>query len=111
MFKVSASESENTLELDVEGRLAGPWVEELRQYWQRERLQTGKPLRVRLSSVTFIDDAGKGLLKHMFDLGARLEGRGCLVRAILAEITGLPAPSPCADVGSLPKEDTKGSPK
>jgi len=75
--------------VEVEGRLAGLWVDELERSWDAERESAGsEPITVRLSNVTFIDDAGKNLLRKIFHAGARLEGNGCMVRAILAGITG-----------------------
>lgn len=75
--------------VEVEGRLAGPWVDELERSWEAERGSAGSELiTVRLSNVTFIDDAGKNLLRKIFHAGARLEGNGCMVRAIIAGITG-----------------------
>jgi len=88
MFRVSVTEKEGAIQLDVEGRLAGPWVAELKDCWQRERAKGGKPVSVSLCAVTFIDDAGKELLKSMSESGTELEGRGCLVRAILQRIRG-----------------------
>ena len=74
--------------LDVEGRLAGPWVAELEECWKREEARTARKLcSVRLCAVTFIDDAGKELLSRMHEHGANLQGNGCMVRAIVAGIT------------------------
>jgi len=75
--------------LEVEGRLAGPWVEELERCWESEQKRAASgAMIVRLSNVTFIDETGTDLLRKIFRAGARLEGSGCLVRAIIARITG-----------------------
>jgi anti-anti-sigma regulatory factor len=88
MLKVSVRDAPDEVSSDLEGRLAGPWVWELERCWQGEEVRAGsKRLSVRLRSVTFIDEAGKGLLVRMFDRGVKLEGAGCLLRAILAAIT------------------------
>jgi hypothetical protein len=101
MLKVSVKEDSSGLALDVEGRLAGPWVAELEQCWKREEARTGgKPCSVRLRAVSFIDDAGKQLLSRMHESGAILEGNGCMVRAIVAGITrgsAYGAEEECAD--------------
>ncbi len=86
MLKISRSEDTAGVALDIEGRLAGPWVAELEQCWHREMHATGKPLSVRLSAVTFIDDSGKQLLAQMADQGAHIQGNGCMIRAIVAGI-------------------------
>ena len=96
MLKISVkdNESQKQLLLEVEGRLAGPWVEELERSWQTERQRaTSEGIRVRLAHVTFIDDAGKELLSTMFQAGTKLEGSGCMVRAIIARITGAVFPA------------------
>jgi hypothetical protein len=89
MFKVSVKQESVGTSLYVEGRLAGPWVLEMEKCWQAEQARVGsKIIIVRLGAVTFIDDEGKALLARMFQGGAKLEGHGCLVRAILDGITG-----------------------
>lgn len=89
MLRISVTEMLENIVLDLEGRLAGPWTSELERCWRDQQAQSsGKTITVRLRAVTFIDDAGKELLTRMFEQDAKLEGSGCLVRAILAEITG-----------------------
>jgi hypothetical protein len=110
MLKVSIREDPSEVALDVEGRLAGPWVTELEQCWKREAARAnGKPLSVRLCAVTFIDDAGKELLAQMHEHGAGLQGSGCMVRAIVAGITrGRAADeAKCADSAGItqPREE------
>ncbi|PYU27772.1 MAG: hypothetical protein DMG32_05245 [Acidobacteria bacterium] len=80
--------------LEVEGRLAGPWVEELERSWEAERQKApSADIIVRLSSVSFIDEAGKELLTKIFRAGAKLEGSGCMVRAVIARIMGAVFPA------------------
>jgi anti-anti-sigma regulatory factor len=82
--------------VEVEGRLAGPWVDEFERSWETECGKThSQPITVRLTNVTFIDDAGKQLLGKIFRSGARVEGNGCMVRAIIAAITGASLPDDC----------------
>jgi len=89
MLRISVSEMQENVVLDVEGRLAGPWVSELEGSWHGEQARSnGRGILVRLRAVTFIDDAGKELLSRMFEHNVKLEGSGCLVQAILAGITG-----------------------
>jgi anti-anti-sigma regulatory factor len=88
MLRISVTDMHENITLDLEGRLAGPWTSELERCWRDQQAQSGgKPLIVRLRAVTFIDDAGKELLARMFEQDTKLEGAGCSVRAILAEIT------------------------
>jgi hypothetical protein len=91
MLKISTKHDQaaNRLLLEVEGRLAGPWVHELEQCWETELSRVPpEGILVRLCAVTFIDDEGKELLTRIVHAGAGLEGSGCMVRAIIARITG-----------------------
>jgi anti-anti-sigma regulatory factor len=91
MLKISVRHDgpNNGLLVEVEGRLGGAWVSELERSWELERGKThSEPITVRLSNVTFIDEAGKQLLSRIFRAGGKLEGNGCMVRAIIAAITG-----------------------
>ena len=72
--------------LELEGRLTGPWVEELRDCWERAR-KGEREVTVSLKAVTFIDGAGKTLLMLMHRHGVKLTGDGCMTKAIVEEIT------------------------
>jgi anti-anti-sigma regulatory factor len=102
MLKISVRDDrpKNGLLVEVEGRLGGPWVNELERSWEVERGKAhSEPITVRLTNVTFIDDAGKQLLGKIFRAGAKLEGNGCMVRAIIAAITGASFSSDCRGEG------------
>ena len=73
--------------LIVEGRLAGPWVDELARCWARlgDENRTG-PVRIDLDGVTFVSAAGKALLARLHADGALLMARGCMTSAIIDEI-------------------------
>lgn len=91
MLKISVRDEDPQKQplLEVEGRLAGPWVEELERSWEAERRRApSQEIVVRLSNVSYIDEAGKELLDRIFRAGGKIEGRGCMVRAIIARITG-----------------------
>lgn len=76
------------LSLILEGRLAGPWVEELNGYWCTLTESQQKNAVIDLSGVIFIDATGKALLDRLWKQGARLRATGCLTRCIVEEITG-----------------------
>lgn len=88
MLRITVTEAEDTI-VSIEGRLAGPWVDELDRCWRS--VVAGHPggaIRVRLDGLTFADPAGKGLLRTMHAQGAALEGSECMTRAIVEEIAG-----------------------
>jgi hypothetical protein len=71
----------------VEGRLAGACVHELEKCW-RETASTKSPesILVDLSSVTFVDTAGKQLLARMHERGTRFTAAGLLANDLIEEI-------------------------
>lgn len=72
----------------LEGTLAGPWVEEVRQAWQRSFQQKDCRLVVDLTGVSHIDWEGRLLLAAMSQEGADLQASGCYIKAVLQDITG-----------------------
>ena len=82
------------MHLTLEGRLIGPWVNELEQAWQCIKQSEGGTLVVDLTGVTFIEESGKGLLGRMWREGAELIATGCCNRSIVEHITGSRPASP-----------------
>lgn len=76
------------ISLILEGRLAGPWVEELNALWHQLAVSQRGNVLIDLSGVTFIDATGKTLLDRLWRQGARLRATGCLTRCIVEQITG-----------------------
>ena len=64
-----ASDSIPTLKL--EGKLLGPWVDELRRVCEEQRTPPSG-LRLNLAGVTFVDPAGIKLLGDLIRLGAAI---------------------------------------
>jgi hypothetical protein len=54
--------------LSLEGRVIGPWVDELRQSCERI-LATGASLTLDLSEVAFVERSGVRLLQNLVDGG------------------------------------------
>ncbi len=73
--------------LILEGRLAGPWVQEADSYWGRMAAGQRSRTEIDLSGVTFVDAEGKALLARMWREGATLRATGCLMRCLVEEIT------------------------
>ena len=87
MLRITIHDNQESLCFQLEGRLAEPWLRELEECWQSTLAQKRKPiLRVDLTGVTFIDDAGKTCLAAMHRQGAELVAADCLTRDIVAEI-------------------------
>jgi hypothetical protein len=88
MLKVTMQIAAGVMTFALEGKLAGPWVKEMELCWRSAaETQQVHPVRVDLSSVTFIDEDGKDLLRRMYREGARLMATGCLNKCIVEGIT------------------------
>src|SRR6266851_10219736 len=86
MLRVSTEKKRGKTVLSVEGRLAGQWVTALAECWRE--LHAASPREkfcVNLCGVSFIDAAGKVLLKEIHRQGGRLIAEGCLNQAIVDE--------------------------
>jgi len=87
MLKITIHNSANAATLNLEGRLAGPWVEELERSWRGVKDGSpDKPVIVDLCEVTFVDAEGRRLLSRMYEQGARLRAFGCMVKGVVDEI-------------------------
>jgi anti-anti-sigma regulatory factor len=85
MLKITShSDSERTA-FELEGRLLGAWVEELKTCWQ-QAASVNQQVIVRLKEVTFVDQAGRKLLADMHNQGVTLAAEGCMMRTIIEEI-------------------------
>jgi len=66
VLRITVVETATEQRWTLEGRLAGPWVGELRTRWkERHRAQNGRGCAVDLRAVTFIDKGGQRLLRTM----------------------------------------------
>jgi len=107
MLRITTETKRGRLTLYIEGRLTGPWVGALEQCW-RELSARGERHKfyIDLCGVSFIDNAGKVLLKEMHRQGGELIAEGCLNQAIVNEIV-----STKTKKGSNEKDpEKKGSP-
>ena len=90
MLKITGQRgaASDSMSLKLEGRLAGPWVEELNSYWRQMSANQQSGTMIDLTGVTFIDANGKALLTRLWQQGAELSAAGCLTRCVVEEITG-----------------------
>ena len=88
MLRVTVVDDPGELRLRLEGRLAGPWVQEVELCWQTMRsLLGGRSVTVDLRDVDFIDSAGEQALASMHKNGAILLATGPLTTNVVARIT------------------------
>ena len=91
MLKITTLIHAESTTFKLEGRLAGPWVQELERVWDSiVGTMTTHPLIVDLSAVTYVDSDGKNLLRKIHQQGARLVASGCLTSCLVNEIVHVP---------------------
>jgi anti-anti-sigma regulatory factor len=100
MLRITLAQGPQPSILKLEGKLSGPWVNELEHSWT-EMLQSGlaPSVPVDLSDVTFISSEGKTLLKTMLQQGADLQSRSLLTQFILGQIKDESQAQPAARNG------------
>ena len=87
MLRITTETKRTKTILTIEGRIAGPSVGTVEQCWRELYAATPKQkFLVNLCGVSFIDNAGKVLLREMHRLGADFQAEGCLNQAIVDEI-------------------------
>ena len=87
MLKITVHIDGGVVLFELEGKLSGPWVNELEQSWRSIAVtQQIYSTRVDLSSVTFMDQEGRDLLRKMYREGAKLVTTGCLNKCIVEGI-------------------------
>lgn len=88
MLRITTETKRTKTILTIEGRIAGASVATVEQCW-RELYAAAPKQRyvVNLCGVSYIDNAGKMLLREMHSLGAELQAEGCLNQAIVDEIS------------------------
>ncbi len=74
----------------MQGRLVGPWVNELRTTWKTaHRSPDERACTIDLNDVTFIDKSGERLLRAMCKKGARLIAKGMYVKHVLDQLQSI----------------------
>lgn len=71
MLKISDPQPNHAVTLKVEGRLVGPWVNELSSVCEQQ-LATQRPLNLDVAEISFADQAGLILLRRLRGSGVRL---------------------------------------
>jgi anti-anti-sigma regulatory factor len=87
MLRITIDKNSRATTLRLEGRLTGPWVDELERTWRA--VASGPAdgrVSVDLTDVTFVGEEGKKLLKVMYAEGAKLKASGCVTRRLVEEI-------------------------
>ncbi len=89
MLKITIHSGDQGVRFQLEGRLAGAWVEELERAWRgAEQERGGKPAVIDLVAVDFVDAAGRALLAQLHRQGAKLVSGTPFMEDLVSEIIG-----------------------
>lgn len=67
MLRITVYEDQGTQTIKLEGKIGGPWVEELERMWTSLAPSLGsKRLQLDLRDVAFADDRGRELLRRIY---------------------------------------------
>ena len=83
MLRITEVADGSGLLLKLEGKLFGPWVEELARTARRPSPEGPGPIRLDLSSVTFADKAGVRLLRELLRQGVEIAATSAFIEALL----------------------------
>jgi anti-anti-sigma regulatory factor len=86
MLKITRRDEEGTAVIQVEGKLTGPWVKELESSWRSAGAEQTIPVRVDLTAVSYIDEAGEDLLRTMHREHVELKAKGCFTTCLIQAI-------------------------
>lgn len=87
MLKITADTAPDVVTYKLEGKVAGPWVDELERTWHLQQDSfRNKQVLVDICEVTFVDAEGMKLLTWMYSQGARFKTLGCMGEGIVEEI-------------------------
>lgn len=87
MLKITLQNDSRPAIIKLEGKLSGPWVNELARAWDRLTVcEPGRAVTVDLSEVTFIDSAGKKLLSSLVERGIQLRATHLMTKYVVEQI-------------------------
>jgi hypothetical protein len=94
MLRITLHQDSETIRLQLEGRLAAPWLDELDESFQRAVASaSGSKVAVDLTGLISVDRAGRTYLEAMHRRGVQFIVGDCETKSIIDEIAGSPAPS------------------
>jgi anti-anti-sigma regulatory factor len=90
MLRITIDETNDAMAIKLEGRIAGPWAEELGHAWAEAapRLSSRK-LFIDICNVTYVDKSGEQVLRNIYaQTGASFAATTPLVLFLAGEIAG-----------------------
>jgi ABC-type transporter Mla MlaB component len=100
MLKITLHDSADEICFRLEGRLSGPWVDELRQCWRTAQSTTRtRRTTLDLREVDYVDAGGCSLLQDMRGAGVELKAVTPLICELVQEVERARR---CARLGEAP---------
>ena len=82
MLKITRSGNNGTVRMMFEGKLLGPWLDEVRE--QFEWADSGKTaIDLDLSGISYVDEPGASLLRDLMARGVRIVACSSFVAEVL----------------------------
>jgi hypothetical protein len=91
LTRIAVTHTTQTIKL--EGKLLGPWVDEVRNACAWGTVPSGRT-RLDLSALTFVDAAGVGLLRDLIDRGIEVVACSNYVAELLRSSAAVRLPDP-----------------
>lgn len=89
MLRITVHQASQTIRLQLEGRLAAPWLDELDESFQRAvASESGSKVAMDLTGLISIDRAGRTYLEAMHQQGVQFIVGDCETKSIIDEIVG-----------------------
>jgi ABC-type transporter Mla MlaB component len=93
MLRITVHKNSQATRLQLEGRLAGPWVTELDECWRLTFASESQPnIEVDLTGLISIDSEGKACLAALHHRGASFVVADCETKSIVDEIVQKSSP-------------------
>jgi hypothetical protein len=87
VLRITIQKSKQEVTIKLEGRIVGPWVDELHRTWNSLAPSLGsKDLRVDLCEVTFADAKGRQVLTDIRKGGGRFLADTAMTKSLVEEI-------------------------
>ena len=87
MLRISVIDSRTERQLVLEGKLIGPWVEELRKAWKTANGEiAGRVLVVDVKNVCVISQEGENALLELMSEGAMFRCSGMVTKHLIQQL-------------------------
>jgi hypothetical protein len=87
MIKISTFDGRTQRRLVLEGKLVGPWADELRPACEKAKTDLGdRKLVIEVKNLTCINQAGENVLLDLMNEGVKFRGCGVFTRQMLKQI-------------------------